>query len=292
MRFFTSSKTKNLPRDAKKSLAPRQEFVAQGKERFLAAFDASEGARNARRSVAERPTYISAFFKVGIGALAMFCVGVGLSAYADTANVSATNPLYPLKRLSENVQVALAPASEKPQLQATFAVRRADEIAALQVAAPSSTLIPQLTSDLDQDINTSLGALAENTSTGGGEATSSTSSIIMAATLATSSPVVASTSADEGSLGVYCNAFDVSTSGVLIGHLEATLAHRANGFAEFNEQCDSASSSGRPASFIPPTSQSRYGGTRHDHHLLGGSATSSPIHADDSDVAVTSTLDL
>jgi|GEM_PF-2170660 hypothetical protein len=261
MKFFTT-KTKKLPRAAQKSLLPRKEFIEHGRERFLAAFDASALARGATiattTSAPAQPAYVATFFKIGIGALAALCVAVGVSAYADTANVPPTSPLYPLKRLSENVQLAVAPAPEKAQLQATFAVRRANEIAALQALAPSSTLIPKLTSDLDEDISSSLSASVGvgngnserdhgrgnsngNGNSGGNNgahATSSTSALI------TASSTFASSTEDAGPINVYCGAFNVSTSGVFIGRLESNLALHPGALAEFNEQCGSAKNNG------------------------------------------------
>lgn len=276
MRFFTS-KNKKLPDAAQKGLLPRKEFITQGKQRFLAAFDASELARNARAAAA-RPIYSSTFFKIGVGVLALLCIGVGLSAYADTANVSATNPLYPLKRIGESVQLALAPASEKPQLQATFAVRRANEIAALQVSAPSSTLIPRLTSELDQDINTSLG-VAEATSSAQSTTTTTVTVIVPTPTSSRPAPASASvpTSVIVGPIDVYCSAFEESTSGVLIGHLEENLALRPNGLIDFNKQCGKDTSSSAYPS--PRTGTSRYG-----HHSINTStstATTSSVSSTD-----------
>lgn len=253
MKFFIS-KNKKLPPAAQKQLLPREEFMTKGKERFLAVYDASDLARNAQQA---RPAYAAAFFKAGVGVLAVLAIGVGLSAYADTANVAVTNPLYPLKRISENVRLALAPAAEKPQLQATFAVRRADEIAALQASASSSALIPQLTNDMEQDIAASLLASTNATATAttpvvsvkvgtriagprgftnGAGTTTVVSSTISA--VATSSSTV-----DTGTIDVYCRAFEVSTSGVLIGHLEDDLSARSGALLQFNKQCGSESNS-------------------------------------------------
>ncbi|HEY5221151.1 MAG TPA: DUF5667 domain-containing protein [Candidatus Paceibacterota bacterium] len=284
MKFFTS-KSKKLPAAAQKGLLPRKEFMTQGKERFLAAFDASALGANAHSAYA-RPSYVTTFFKIGIGALAALCIAVGLSAYADTANVSATSPLYSLKRIGENVQLAFASPVQKSQLQATFAVRRANEIAALQTSAPSSTLIPQLTSDLDQDIDTSLSAFTNATSSGSGG--NSTSSVQVGTQLSnayyrggsqstttgssTVGAITASSSVDIGSIDVYCNAFNVSTSGVLIGQLEVTLAKRPNGFAEFNEQCRDNARDQRngTASSTGETSNDQ---DHHNRHPMGGYIT-------------------
>ena len=230
MKFFIS-KTKQLPPAAQKGLLPRKEFLTKGKDGFLAAFDASALAMNARPA---RPPYTTIFFKVGIGTMAALCIAVGVSAYADTANVPATSPLYPLKRLSESVQLALTPAPEKAKLQATFAVRRAEEIAALQISAPSSTLIPKLTNDLNQDISSSLsvtvGVGGSKNKDGNGRNRNNSDN--------TSNAVIA-TSSDAGPVNVYCKAFDVSTSGVLIGSLESDLTLHPEALARFNKQCGS-----------------------------------------------------
>jgi hypothetical protein len=286
MKFFIS-KNKKLPSAAQKGLLPRKEFMTQGKERFLAAFDASEFAHNARA----RRGYVAAFFKIGVGVMAVLAIGVGLSAYADTANVAATNPLYPLKRLGENVQLALAPATEKPQLQATFAVRRANEIAALQASAPSSTLIPQLTNDMEQDIDASLVASANATGTapvvpveagrrigrahngaGGVGTTTIVSSTI--SVVATSSSTVST-----GTIDVYCSAFDVSTSGVLIGHLDDDLSLHPGALLEFNKQCGSESNNGQDPRYRRSADGSTPAPTATTTNTIITATTSVDIHA-------------
>ena len=260
MIFFTSSKTKKLPRAARKGLAPRAEFLAHGKERFLAAYDASPLAMSARPA---GPHYATIFFKTGIGVLAALCVAAGVSAYADTTNVPVTNPLYPLKRLGESVQLALAPASEQPQLQATFAVRRASEIDALQNANPTSTLIPQLATALDEDISGSLAAEtvpgnsnednASNTEPGSGRGhgredagmaptTTSTTSTVVASV--TTSIITAPSSQPTGSMGVYCAAFNMSNSGTLFGRLESNLNRHQGALEQFIKQCGDDRNSG------------------------------------------------
>jgi Domain of unknown function (DUF5667) len=157
MKFSIFKNRSELPRKAQEELRPRKEFIERGRERFLAAFDASPLAA---RADGARGSRVTMFAKLGVGIVAVLCVATGFSVYADTANVSATSPLYPWKRLSENVQLALTiSASQKAQLQATFAVRRAQEIQTLQETQPSSTLIPRLTQDLDSDISNSLSAV-------------------------------------------------------------------------------------------------------------------------------------
>ncbi len=135
----------------KKWLRPRKEFVAKNKAAFLAVFDAAHPEATGKRTHG-----FTALAKVFVAFGALVAIFAGMSVYADTANVAADSPLYPLKRLSENVQLAIAPSGEKAQLQAIFAARRADEITALKVTNPSSTVIAGLTNDLNADVDASL----------------------------------------------------------------------------------------------------------------------------------------
>ncbi|HUC01393.1 MAG TPA: DUF5667 domain-containing protein [Candidatus Paceibacterota bacterium] len=223
-------KNKKLPTEAKKSLQPRKEFLTQGKQRFLAAFDASPLAAGAGAASGVRPSARlsgwTLFLRVGTGTVAAIAIAFGMSAYAATAgNVSPTNPLYPLKRLVENVQLAVAPAQAKAQLQATFAVQRANEIDALQVQHPSSTLIPRLTVDLDSEISSSLAAASSSPSSNPGDGNTKSGA----------------GNGTAGSVGVFCAAFTKSTSSVLFGHLEGDLVLHPSILAQFNAQCGSDS---------------------------------------------------
>ena len=261
MKFFTY-KTKEFPRAAQNGLAPREEFIAHGKERFLAAFDASALASDR----VERTAGMATFFKIGVVAMAAVCVAAGMSVYADTANVSATNPLYPLKRLSENVQLALTPASQKAQLQATFAVRRVKEIDALQASHPTSPLIPALTHDLDSEISSSLAAIV-GAPTNSSTSASTTIGIIAHGhagvfdhsnsdhgQAASSSSTTIPSSTEQGfgqkqkqessPLNVYCAAFNNGTSSVLFSHLEGELVAHPDVLTQFNLECGSKSHSG------------------------------------------------
>jgi hypothetical protein len=143
----------------KKLLKPRKEFTETTKTAFLAVFDvahpdgvagvAPAGTRAARN-------HFGIFAKSAIAFAAILAIFASASVYADTANVAADSPLYPLKRLGESVQLAVAPAPEKAQLQATFAIRRASEIAYLEARAPSSTRIAALSNDLNTALDSSL----------------------------------------------------------------------------------------------------------------------------------------
>lgn len=133
-------------------LPPSKEFKEKAKGRFLAAFDA-------HYPVPARPRPSEFILAMRALAIVLGCVAVifgGASVYADTTNVPADNILYPLKRLTESVQLVLTVPSARPQLEATFAAQRAVEISDLAERHPSSTLIPHLENDLNVAVNASI----------------------------------------------------------------------------------------------------------------------------------------
>lgn len=141
--------------------SPSKEFGKKAKERFLAAFDARYPTPAA--TLPARPSeFILAMRSLAIVLAAAAIVFGGASVYADTANVPADNLLYPLKRLSESVQLALTVPAAKPQLEASLAARRAGEITDLAARNPTSTILPSLTSDLTRAVDTSIRSAAAN----------------------------------------------------------------------------------------------------------------------------------
>jgi hypothetical protein len=143
----------------KKLLKPRKEFTEQTKAAFLAVFDVAHltGVVAADGMDARiTKSHFNVFAKTAIAFAAILAIFASASVYADTANVAADSPLYPLKRLGESVQLAIAPAPEKAQLQVTFATRRASEIAYLEARTPSSTQIVALSNDLNTALDSSL----------------------------------------------------------------------------------------------------------------------------------------
>lgn len=136
---------------------PAREFHAKAKERYLAAFDACYPET--------RPLQVRSQFMLAVrGVAALLVVALGLlgggAVYADTTNVSADNPLYSLKRMSESIKLAVATQPVvRSELEATYAARRANEIAYLEARNPSSTLIDQLATDLDDSFDASIGVV-------------------------------------------------------------------------------------------------------------------------------------
>lgn len=160
---FNSEK---LPRAVRKFFAPSREFSAKAKGRFLATFDARYPVRVYAHTISSRFVFVGKTLAGALAAL-MLVLG-GVSVYADTKNVPADNPLYPLKRFSETVQLAVTKPSAKADLQATFAVKRAVEINDLSARHPTSTLLVGLANDFDADVSSSLGSV-EQTEQGGKE---------------------------------------------------------------------------------------------------------------------------
>ena len=140
----------------KLGISPDAAFIQNTKVKFLAAFDARYGTRES----ASKSAFMIGF-RIAAGALAVFAIVASASVYADTRNVPPDSALYSFKRLGESMQLIFASQVEKPQLQANFAVRRADEITELQTREPSSTALVKLNNDLDSAINASINAQAK-----------------------------------------------------------------------------------------------------------------------------------
>jgi len=135
-----------------KLFSPSREFSERAKERFLVAFD----ARYPSVVLARAPWFVFAM-KASVGVIAVVAVLLGsASVYADTKNVPADNPLYPLKRFNETVQLAVAPAGNQAQLHAAFAARRVAELGDLEERKPASDAITQLKTDADESVNASI----------------------------------------------------------------------------------------------------------------------------------------
>jgi len=133
--------------------SPRREFLKSGKEKFLAAFDAQFGIRVSGLGFRNVRSFA---FKILVAMVAIFGLAFGASVYADSRNVPADSPIYPLKRLAESVQLAFAATKAKPVLQAKFATRRKNEITDLEQRKPSSTMLASLTKDLGATIDDSV----------------------------------------------------------------------------------------------------------------------------------------
>ncbi len=144
-------------------LSPSRAFEAKAKARFLAAFDARHGIPSAQPVVR-----LGFVFKATAGLAALLMVLFGsVSVYADTANVPADSVLYPWKRLTESVQLAVTPASQKAELQATLAARRVAEIDDLETRQPTSTVLVNLQSDANAAVNASIVSAARSNLTDG-----------------------------------------------------------------------------------------------------------------------------
>ena len=115
----------------KRSLEPRKEFMQSSREAFL--------AEVAKRRVAPFAPQFAwrAFGMQSIRYVAVFAavalIGTtGLVAYADTNNVGVTSPLYPLKRVGEQVRLTVVPTKKELELRREIAQRRASELAEIE----------------------------------------------------------------------------------------------------------------------------------------------------------------
>lgn len=136
----------------KRTAEPRGEFLEETKTVFLAAY---------RERFPRAPQPIFRFrraVRVVLAAFALFAFTGGVAVYADTANVTPKNPLYPVKRRYEFVQAALTSDKDQPKLHLKFAERRLDEVESFG-AAPSAAdtkTVAALQQELHEEMKVSL----------------------------------------------------------------------------------------------------------------------------------------
>ncbi len=124
-KFF---KKERLPKKIGDVLKPGSEFAKRTKVLFLSAFSQKSGTapKSYRLKIAVRfiVPVLAVFSMINIGA-----------AYADSQNIAATSPLYPLKRYSESVKLVFADKYSRPKLELELAGRRVEEIKDLELLA-------------------------------------------------------------------------------------------------------------------------------------------------------------
>ncbi len=107
---------------------PDKKFIEKSRAIFLKAFK-------------EKPAYVTNSpvarnyykFKIAfVSVLVLLLLAVTSFVYADVKNVGPNHPLYPLKRLSEGIQMELASSKNKAQLNDIFAKRRLEEVKELK----------------------------------------------------------------------------------------------------------------------------------------------------------------
>jgi len=266
-----------MNKDLKKFLTPPKGFEEKTKTRFLATFDARFFGEHARPS---RFIFIVKTFAATVAAAAIVLGGV--SAYADVQNVPADSSLYPWKRVGETVRLALTPPAAKPQLVATLATRRANEITDLEGRHPTSSLLPALAGDLETDVEDSI-AGAEHNGRGG----SVTSTPAITATSTASTTVVATGTrfirfrSDENGqnndLRSVCGTLQriFGSSSSLVGR---TLSGESRAMDRFNDRCgniegmNSATSSVSASTTVPVVPTSAFPRLLRERHRGAGGA--------------------
>lgn len=110
-------------RKIKKEIQPTPEFVEKTRGRFLAMYETQYP--NAAKRSSSWHIYV---MRAGAVVAACAVVITATSAYADQSNVSAASPLYPLKRISESVRLAVSTETKKQEVYTELAERRVQEI--------------------------------------------------------------------------------------------------------------------------------------------------------------------
>lgn len=103
-------------------IKPDKKFLEKTKFIYLQSF---------KQNFPAAPESRSAFrhFSIGLASgIALMLIISGSAVYADQTNVGADNPLYPMKRAYESVNLKLSAETQKPLLQMEFANRRLHEL--------------------------------------------------------------------------------------------------------------------------------------------------------------------
>lgn len=124
----------------RRALNPDRAFLNSARARFLQSL-APERIRPHHHVL--RWGYVFAVIVIVIGGAS------GLAAFADVKNVSASSPLYQLKRVSEQTRLVLTPVQRKSAVHAQLAERRLKEIE----DADSLPMVKQLDEDFHNEIN-------------------------------------------------------------------------------------------------------------------------------------------
>ncbi|MCL4392407.1 DUF5667 domain-containing protein [Patescibacteria group bacterium] len=139
--------TRKIKKLLRKKFSPDPAFLEAAKADFLSRISGTKGIAVPVRKRFGWMLKYSVTFAIIVG------LGGGLVAYADAQNVPPTHPLYPLKRLGEDITLTFASSGSKPYLHREFAERRLEEIEEVSSAA-SSTKKNQIVKTLDDDFKT------------------------------------------------------------------------------------------------------------------------------------------
>ncbi|PIR44402.1 hypothetical protein COV23_00015 [Candidatus Wolfebacteria bacterium CG10_big_fil_rev_8_21_14_0_10_31_9] len=108
---------------------PRKEFLNNSRPLFLNEVSKKYGA-SFRQPIKINATNLVFRYAIGVVAMLLF-IASGASVYANQTDVDSQSPLYPFKKLNENIQLTLAPKDKKTDLYEKFAERRVKEINSL-----------------------------------------------------------------------------------------------------------------------------------------------------------------
>ncbi|MDD5433722.1 MAG: hypothetical protein PHE77_03690 [Candidatus Pacebacteria bacterium] len=141
---------RKLLKKIKKYCRPTKKFLKESKVLFIKQLH-EQGIVTKNQSI-RILLYRAKFNYILAVLLAIAVFSGGTAAFAEIQNVSATHPLYKIKRLGETVQIKVAPQNVKSQMHNKFAQRRLDEIKQIksEIKEPSNNDIVTI-DNLNQD---------------------------------------------------------------------------------------------------------------------------------------------
>ncbi len=150
--LFTKLKELRLRSQLRKHYGPDEAFLRSSREQFLNSIEPRGGL--ARTSINNHAAY---WRYALITLLILISTTVGLTTFADQANVPANHPLYQLKRLSEQIRLDLSTPQKQIVLHQEFADRRLKEIKEVKAGvAKNTSLENKLTKDFQHEAESTI----------------------------------------------------------------------------------------------------------------------------------------
>ena len=153
-RFHIELKYRSHLHASRRFVRPRREFLVRTRAEFLEALlqkgvatPVSFSSSNQTRLVVRYAALATAF---------MLLLNGGAIVLADSQNVAPSHPLYPYKRLGENVQLSLASNTNRPALRSKFAERRLEEMKEVKQEGPHAEELETLNKEFTNEVNAAL----------------------------------------------------------------------------------------------------------------------------------------
>lgn len=132
-----------LKKSLREYTRPDRAFLKSTRTRFVA-------LAGQRAGVTVRTKHPLLWKYATIAIVAALSMTSGMAVFADANNVSATHPLYNLKRMSEQVRIGLSSPPQQVELHKMFAQRRLEEVSELKNEQDDRPIPPGFQNRIDR----------------------------------------------------------------------------------------------------------------------------------------------